>query len=448
MGSANKKEAMMLKTQVDLIYGKSADLDPNAASVKIMRELREATALVRLARIWRSQVGELGRGMAEFGILETTEALTSSGAFLRKAGREGGRASGQWKNPVLRELELMGYSGEATMLNPVVHRADEFGEDSFNGRAYQTYKLLMGSAKKAMNFISGFQYTQGAMEKAFKKLTWQQTMNMVEGNGKIFSPESLKKMGWDKQYQDELVAWIKKNGTTDTYQGRKVKLMNLEKMPSEMRLKWDIGSDRIVHRAVQIGEHGDYGIFSQTALGRMLFQFRNYGILSFEKQLVADLRSGEFYKPAMALILSSALAAATVYGTTHLDSLTKDNPREYLRERLNPLALSITVANKTGQLASMEMFSQVFNTFVSTGAIDAGAIGSANKYGRSRVTGADIVPGLGMAEDMIKLSRDLSELIINPSNKEAVKSGKQALRTLPLINGPGFKNMAELLLNR
>ena len=347
-----KTEAQMLRDGINMIYGKSIEANPKGGVEVATRRAREFTALIRLQMMGFVQAPEIARSLTELGVATNMKQIKGLGILRRRAVREGGKSSGDLSEPSLRELEyLLGYVGESNWDAPVIVREADFGEGAAGNELSRLYDNMVAYGMKANTVMSGFQAIQGGAEKIVAKSIHYRLNEMLSGARKMDSA-SLREVGLDDEFMADLQKFWGDNPKVVQHNGQDIRMLNIEKMPPEMRLKLSVGVTRLSGRLIQKQFVGDTSAWMNKWLGKCLTQFKTFSIVSAEKQLIHDIK-GDKIKAAQILGWSS-LIGTIAYGTrVHLDALGQKDPDKYIEERMTDRNVAYGVFNMSPQLSSL-----------------------------------------------------------------------------------------------
>lgn len=434
-------DADMLRQSVDLIYGHSLDANPSEGKVLAARRLRDFTSNVRLGNLGFAQIPEAGRLLSNLGVGTTLESIPSISWLRRRGAREGSSAGGVLREPELREIEeLLGYVGEDNWLHGWSVRNEEFGEnpsiiDSIGG----IYDRAMAAGARANSIMSGFQATQGGLEKLAHRGLAKRIKQHLEGTH-LLSKNQLDEAGFSDEFMNELKKFYEANQRTEDFNGRQVRVLNVEKMTPEMRETLGTGIARMAGRMIQRNFVGETSTWMNTWLGKFITQFKTFSLVSAEKQLIHDIR-GDKIKGAQTLLFSSAIGTASYLAQSHLQALGRRDSDEYLERKLQPKAIGFGVWGKLPQTASLSIAGDFL---ASMGAMPDDYIGhyGTGGFNASESLG-DFIPALGVLEDGGKLTKDTVSYLKGSDDVGTRQTLDKARRLIPLGNTIGIGQLTK-----
>ena len=402
------REIQVLRDGVDLAYGRSLNTEAHSGFVRNLSRLRDATGLLRLQFVGAASIPELARVTAQRSLSSVMDACPDLGAFRStKNLREGGKYSGQFKRPDLREIELaMGYTGEDHVLYPNGLRADDLEEADISGRLGTWFDNAIAQGRRLQEVASGFRLIQGTGEKiAVRSLAGDIKKWALKG-GKSLSDENINRAGWSDGFLGDLKKFMNENPATDTFNGKTVDLFNFGKMAPDMQERLQIGMHRLVMADMQRPYIGETPIFMHKWLGQTLTQFRSFSIMSLEKQLVHDIKHDKAMGAIMAM--HSAMLGYMALGISSMQkNIGKDDALEKIENDMTGKNAVIGVVNRMGQLASWGIGQDMLATM---GVLPDNLLGSPGEYGaRAFTTGS--VPTLGLITDAGQAMKAIPDLI-------------------------------------
>ena len=137
--------------------------------------------------------------------------------------------------------------------------------------------------------------------------------------------------------------------------------------------------------------------------GATATQFRNFALLSLNKQLIHDIRHDQMAGAIIAM--HSMFLSFVAYGAkTMYNGIGKD--QSYYQQAFSPSGLTFGLLNSMGQLASVGLAGDIMSTL---GAMPSSWMASPGKSG-FRAMSAESVPIVGMGTDVLKTARSISDL--------------------------------------
>lgn len=455
------EEIQMLKDCVELSYGRSINADPNSKLLTNARRARDITRLMRLQFNGVSSIPELARITAQRGVGTALRAVKSLGVINTKHLREGGKMSGQFKRPDLRELNYaFGYIGEDHVMINEGLRLDNLEETGYTGRFGAFLDRAIAKGKDIQEITSGFRTIQGGGEKLAMRCISLQIKDWVDGVGKGLREANVREAGWihfddagkEVKFLDEVKTWMDANKKYEAFEGENYRLFNFEKMPADMQERLQIGMQRLVYTDMQRANLGQTPLFMHKWMGQTLTQFRGFAISSLEKQLVRDIRQDKMAGGIIAV--HSAMMAYMGLSVQLLhQNIGKEDAEEKIKEQLTGRNLAVNILNRMGQPAFLTIAMDMADT---VGALPD-EFKNAPGHPGGRALSGDSIPILGMAKDITKVPKTIADFILGDEDSErkpatAGNVVRSIVNVLPLgktigIN-QGFNYIEELLDNK
>lgn len=428
--AARIEQAQILRDGITMIMGRSIDKEPSGNIAKNLRRVREWTANTMLAQVGFAQVPELGRAFAEFGVWNTLSQIPATAIFRRRGARVDGTEAGSLKYPLAREAEedlYHAYVGEESWETPVNMRAEEFGELAGNNWFGKAIDNINATGAKINNVLSGFQAVQGGINKVVQSAISNKMVRMAEGKlgrKNMFTKQTLNDMGWTDEFVDDLMKYIKDNPMHAEYNGKKIRLMNIKNMSHDMRHTYRIGTQRLGARMSQRSYIGETSQWMNTAMGKIITQFRSFSIVSLEKQLLHDI-NGDKVGAAMALSWATLLSMVTYSTQVTINSVGKDDPEEYLDKMLSDSSFIM------GTLRKLPSTAGAFDIVLGVGGNIGAVPTSLGRYAQEGF-GFSSIPAVSFLDKGRKV---LSGFGDNARSDESdfIQMSKDSLKMVPLV---------------
>jgi hypothetical protein len=151
---------------------------------------------------------------------------------------------------------------------------------------------------------------------------------------------------------------------------------------------------------------GETPIYMHKWLGQVLTQFRSFSLLSFEKQLMHDIRHD---RAAAALIFlhSAVLSYVALTVSTMYSALGRSDADKYIKDRLTGSNAVLGCFNRMGQLASAGV---ALDGLATLGALPDDLMAAPGRTGFRGLTTTN-VPIIGAGQDVLDVSKDLFDVI-------------------------------------
>ena len=248
---------------------------------------------------------------------------------------------------------------------------------------------------------------------------------------------TMKNMGFD----DRLASLIADDLNHATvWNGNKVKSFDITQFRSdEAREAFLQSVHRGVSQVIQSAFIGERGWWTHTNLGRFATQFRNYPLLSMEKQWgrVNAMHGGGLggVAAAMGMVVSAAGLALPVYAArVAVNAAGREDQDEYLDRMFSPDAVAKNIMNYIALTGMMQDFLQLLTT--TAGAINEDFQMWVPEQGRggstNRTTISGLIPGLASMDKVLALPGQLND-------------PHKLVRALPYSNLPWLTPMVNAL---
>lgn len=430
----NKEEAAMFRDTLKLMYGKSIDANPHGALEITSRRLRGVAATRSLGLMGFAQFPETARAITHLGLTTVLKNVPAVAIFRRKAARVGGTSAGELSDPVMRSIErVLGYVGEDSWLAPLHIRGDEPLVRETSDQIARVLDNTLAVGGNVNNVASGFQFTQGGLEKIVMRSISEKVLGMAEGK-MPFPERTASEVGWNKQFLSDLQDFVRNNPKSEHFNGENISVINFEKMPPEMMDTLLIGMQRIKGRLVQQNFIGDSSTWMNGSLGKVLTQFKSFSIISVEKQLIHDLR-GDKIAAAQTLMWSALLGYMAYNARTYVSSIGRGDRSDYLDKHLNSRATALGTFNMMPQVAGLSLGGDFLGT---VGLLPDSMISAPGRDGVHPMSGANIAPAAGVIADSVKLAHSAVRMMDPNSPGTRADVAKAARRLVPLSNALGI----------
>lgn len=248
---------------------------------------------------------------------------------------------------------------------------------------------------------------------------------------------TMKDMGFDDRLA-KLIADDLNHATV--WNGNKVKSFDITQFRSdEAREAFLQSVHRGVSQVIQGAFIGERGWWTHTNLGRFATQFRNYPLLTMEKQWgrVNAMHGGGVAGTvaAMGMVVSAAGLALPIYAArVAVNAMGRDDQEEYLDRMFSPTEVAKNIMNYIALTGMMQDFVQLLTT--TAGAINEDLQVWVPEQGRggstNRTTISGLIPGLSSIDKVLALPGNLND-------------PHKLVRALPYSNLPWLTPMVNAL---
>jgi hypothetical protein len=411
------QEIQILSDCIDMIYGRSIEKNPGSGFIRNLSRVRDFTALIRLQSMGLSTIPEIARVTAKRGLSTVLEGIPEVGVFGTKGIRAGKKWSGELTNPKLREMEEMFYiTGEDHILYPGYLRIDNIEESAVYKSLGSYVDNCLARGRKFQEVVSAFRYMQGSSERlslnalANKMKRWAD--DEIDLN-KFLNEADINDAGWHDGFLDQVKEWMQANPKTEMNGNQEVRLFNAGKMPLEMRERLVLGLHQLTMRDMQRPMIGELPTWMNKWFGATMTQFRNFSLLSLNKQLIHDIRHDQM---AGAIITMHSLFLSYIAYSlkASLSGVGRKDQDAYFKQAFSQTGIMFGMLNNMGQLASVGIAGDVLATL---GALPSDWMAAPGKRGFRSMT-AGSVPIVGAGSDVLNLAKDavdIAKLDANPS---------------------------------
>lgn len=435
-----RAESDMLRDSVRMMYGNTIDADPNSGIVRGTRRVREITGLLRLGQMGFAQLPEVARSITKMGLGTVLSSVPSTRFLRSRAGREGGTAQGNLKEPELREMEeLIGYIGEDNWLSGWNVRHDEFGESADNlGKLSAVIDNGLAIGSRVNVWLSGFKAIQGGSEKIVARSINKRMKEHLSG-GRQLPTRDLEEVGLNADTMARLKRHFDDNPAYADYNGEKVRMMNFDAMEPDLRETVGIAVRRMSGRLIQRNFIGDEGVWMNKWWGKALTQFKSFSIVSIEKQLIHDLR-GDKIQAAQIFAWSSLLGFAA-YGTQmQMQSIGRADRDKFLADKFSSHNMAMGVFNKLPQVAG---FSLAGDALATLGIMPDSMMQAPGRMGFQKQGFGELVAGAGVVGDAFDFVNAMSKYASGDDDMSTRKIMDKVRRLVPLANTIGIGQMTK-----
>jgi len=404
------QEVQILSDCIDMIYGRSIEKDPGSTFIRNMSRVRDFTALMRLQTMGLSTIPEIARVTGKRGLGTVMDAIPDVGIFGTRGIRAGKKWSGELTNPKLRELEDMFYiTGEDHILYPGYLRIDNIEESAVYKSLGSYVDNCLARGRRVQEVISAFRIMQGSGERLSLNALANKMKRWADDEielGKFLNNSDINDAGWHDGFLDQVKEWMQANPRTEMHEGREIRLFNAGKMPLEMRERLVLGLHQLTMRDMQRPMIGEMPTWMNKWFGSTLTQFRNFSLLSLNKQLIHDIRHDQM---AGALIaMHSIFLSYVAYGLKAWhNGVGRKDQDAYFKQAFGPTGLAFGMLNNMGQLASLGLAGDVLATL---GALPSDWMAAPGKRGFRSMTPSSI-PIVGMGSDMLNIGKDAVDTV-------------------------------------
>lgn len=363
-----------------------------------------ATSAAKLGGMGFTQAAEYGNGLAAVGFQGVSGAIREIPAMIRDV--RSMRAGKGTTSTILKDFdEVIGPIG---MDGYQTTRLFNFGPDDvnlYNDEAVGRFGRGLRSASHATSVLSGHRIisavqTRGMAEQIVKKAI--RYINRGEAD------KALLDMGFTDDIQKMLRDSMSQIAKFDS----KGRLVNLDlhaadldpNLVKKMADAVERGSSQIIQRTY-IGETGKW---AHDSVLKFLLKFRTFGVTSIEKQWGRNVANMGAVKTFSIIMGSMAFALPIHMARMQLRStgMSEQEYKKFAEASLTPLAIgraTLNYASATGLLTDAIDLGGTFGGNVGLLPQTVGDQLAGNRAGGRAATVQGLVPGIGMANDILQL---------------------------------------------
>lgn len=297
------------------------------------------------------------------------------------------------------------------------------------------FERFMSNASNAFSKATGLGWWNDTLKTVSSVMTQNRMMrNALDWNGAGKTERAyMAYLGIDEDMAERVAAQYRKHGIEeDGIYGA-----NVGQWDDEAAVRaWGAALNKDVDRTIITKGVADQPLWTRTNTGRLITQFKSFGLASHQRVLIAGLQERP-HRLAEMMVMSSALGMLIGYlkyvERGDLDEANRllDNPGLWVAEGLDRsgiLAIPFEISN-TAEKLGMSGFVSAAQAIA--GDQDAG--GQASRYASRGKLGAVLGPSAGLFEDIATIAQQLSEADLKKSGANAM------IRQLPGATLPGIR---------
>jgi hypothetical protein len=440
-GSMRKKiELETLETIYKNIIGIPTEKDVTGLGSTIARNLRKYNYANVFNQVGFAQIPELGNIIGTAGVRTFIKYIPEFKNIVTRA------KDGKLSNEFLDEIEtLVGGTGSNRLIDSVINRTDDFaGMTTKVGKIEKTLDV----ATRITSDFSGFHAVDTLSRRLAAITSFDKLARHATGKLKL-KPRDIKRyknIGFSEEELQDVFRNIKKNSSfvEGGLTGRKIRRLNVDKWDDQDLVnKMSLYMNRHLRRVIQENNYGEMLVMGQDgALGKTIFQFKNFVMTAYSKQLLHGLhmRDLTFFMSFM----SSTLIASLVYvAQQQIQAIGKkgETREEFLERRLSPEAIGAATFQRN-------TFSTLIPAILDTGLY----LGGADPFLNYRSSGLETNlvtgnPTYALGEKVTGAIRSTGKAIIDDEYDFSKADAYKWLRILPYQNMLGIRNVMQYMID-
>ncbi len=430
-----EEEIAVLNTLKKGVLGQPlTDLNRFVGMRRAGRMLRDYNFARVMGKVGFAQIAEIGNVLGQFGMRATLKHMPSLRRLFKRI------ETGELDDQLARELEAMVAPGTDRILQNPLGRFDDMDLPEMQKANNIDRGLNIGT--RVVADVSFMHPINIALERMGARAAVQRFADMANGTGRKLSRKRLLSLGMDEAMAERVFEQMRKHvGFTEgPLTGKKVSTINLDDWDDAVaRDAFTFSLQRWLRRAIQKNDIGDLAQFMTTDVGKIIFQFRSFMMVSWAKQTIHGVRMADFetYASFLGSLMFGALGYALMVGSS---APGRDDADEYLREQLNPSALGSAAFYRSGWASILPI------------GIDTGVEMSGNDpiFAHARATGMSAGaffgnPSVDLLDNTLKGFRGVVASSLNPDYEFSERDYNALTRTLALQNANGIQNGLNLL---
>jgi hypothetical protein len=373
----------------------------NAVRHAFMDNVRIATSAARLGGMGFTQLGEYSNGLAALGAARVMSSIKS---MPRLAGEVRAAARGEKvNNPILASIDDLGGSlgSDAYQMTRMFDLPDQEVQ-LYNDMTVGLAGRFLRGGSHMVSVMSGHRIITGVQTRGMAEQIVRKAVGYIK-NGK--ESKALLDMGFTREVQAD----IRKNLSSIAKFDKRGKLVSLDLMAGDLdpnlmmsfRDSVERGASQIIQRTYT----GETGAWAHNDFLKLLFQFRTFSLTSIEKQWGRNqknygaIRSFAILMGAMSFAMPIHMARLNV----QMIGKSEEERKKIADERMSAIALGRATLNYASSAGLLGDVLDVAAGFASnTGLIDEDLAVAFTGGGQGRQSVSGLVPGLGMADDLLK----------------------------------------------
>jgi len=347
-----------LETIYKNIIGIPTEQNIQGGTATVLRNLRKYNYANVFNQVGFAQIPELGNIIGTAGVRTFVKYIPEFKNILTRA------KNGKLSNELLDELEtLVGGTGSNRLVDSVINRTDDFaGMTTRVGKVEKTLDV----ATRITSDFSGFHAVDTLSRRLAAITSFDKLARHATGKLKL-KPRDIKRyknIGFSEEELQAVFSNIRKNSSfvEGGLTGRKIRRLNVDQWDDQDLVnKMSLYMNRHLRRVIQENNYGEMmAMGADGSLGKTLFQFRNFVMTAYSKQLLHGLhmRDLTFF---MSFASSTLLAGLVYIAQQNIQAIGKTGTEreDFLEDRLSLEAIG-------GATFQRNTFSSLLPAFIDT----------------------------------------------------------------------------------
>jgi len=323
-----------LETIYKNIIGIPTEQNIQGGTATVLRNLRKYNYANVFNQVGFAQIPELGNIIGTAGVRTFVKYIPEFKNILTRA------KDGKLTNEFLDEIEtLVGGTGSNRLVDSVINRTDDFaGMTTKVGKVEKTLDV----ATRITSDFSGFHAVDTLSRRLATITSFDKLARHATGKLKL-KPRDIKRyknIGFSEDELQAVFSNIRKNSSfvEGGLTGRKIRRLNVDQWDDQDLVnKMSLYMNRHLRRVIQENNYGEMiSMGADGSLGKTLFQFRNFVMTAYSKQLLHGLhmRDLTFF---MSFASSTMLAGLVYIAQQNIQAIGKTGTEreEFLEDRLS-----------------------------------------------------------------------------------------------------------------
>lgn len=421
LAADERRDTQNLQAFRDMIRGTYRAADESSEWSKITRAALTWNYVRLLGGVTISSLADTARLVGVYGVRSTmTEALPGliRGIKAAQLSRSDARALGAVTERVLQ-----------SRLASLTDLQDPY-------RYGSKFERFLSNASNAFSKATGLGWWNDTMKMAASVMTQNRMMRNALNWSQAGKREQayMAYLGIDEDMANRISAQFRKHGV----QQEGIYGANVSQWDDDRAARaWAAALNKDVDRAIITKGVADTPLWTKTNWGRLIFQFKSFGLASHQRVLIAGLQERP-HRLAEQMVFGTAIGMMIGYlkflerGDVDEANRLLENPGLWVADGLDRtgiLSLPFEISNTAEKLGSPVGIMSGVQALA--GDDDTG--GSASRYASRGKLGAVLGPSAGLFEDLATISQQLAEGDLRKSGANAI------IRQLPGATLPGVR---------